>query len=331
MRWRRRMVVVHGGCGDIMVINVKMLALIVSHAAAAHVSSSPEAYWKSVLPNTPIPKSVSELLKIDTPPGTRAEEAHSVSIDAIIDGPPATHVDIITGVGEQGAKHNSPANYGTTGALLFLEKDMYHQSHLKKTLKFTKKLTIPSSTFLPREVANTIPFSSNNLPELYTRFSIKPRSKESESMKKSISLCEDEALKGEEKYCATSLEDMVDFTTSKLGKKVKAISTEVIHPNKLQKYTMDSSRKLATSEFVNCHRLSYPYPVFYCHKVISTRAYSISLSGEDGTKAKALAICHDNGAKLYSKDLVLKVLGVTPGSAQICHFLPEDHVVFVPY
>ena len=64
---------------------------------------------------------------------------------------------------------------------------------------------------------------------------------------------------------------------------------------------------------------------------MNTRAYSVSLVGEDGTKAKAVAICHNNGAKLYPKDLVFKVLKVKPGTAQICHFLPEDHVVFVPY
>ncbi|KAL6986718.1 BURP domain protein rd22, partial [Sarracenia purpurea var. burkii] len=39
-------------------------------------------------------------------------------------------------------------------------------------------------------------------------------------MEKSIKECEDTGIKGEEKYCATSLESMVDFSTSKLGKKV---------------------------------------------------------------------------------------------------------------
>nr|XP_043622299.1 BURP domain protein RD22-like [Erigeron canadensis] len=314
---------------------LSMLALIVSHAAAAHVSSSPEAYWKSVLPNTPIPKSVSELLKIDTPPGTRAEEAHSVSIDAIIDGPPATHVDIITGVGEHGAKHTGHeyVRYDSKVALFFLEKDMY-RGHTMNNLQFTTTLTIPSSPFLPREVANTIPFSSNKLPELYTRFSIKPESIESKSMKKTVNFCEEKGTEEDEKYCATSLEDMVDFTTSKLGKNVKAISTEVINANKdtsFQTYTIDGSSKVATNKFVSCHRQNYPYAVFYCHKAINTRAYIVSLSGEDGTKAKALAICHKYAAKLYPKDLVFKHLNVKPGTSPICHFLPEDHVVFVPY
>ncbi|KAM7493004.1 hypothetical protein LguiB_027613 [Lonicera macranthoides] len=39
--------------------------------------------------------------------------------------------------------------------------------------------------------------------------------------------CEEKGIEGVEKYCATSLESMIDFSMSKLGKKVNAISTEV--------------------------------------------------------------------------------------------------------
>nr|XP_043622334.1 BURP domain-containing protein 3-like [Erigeron canadensis] len=300
------------------------LALIVSHAAAAHVSSTPETYWKSVLPNTPIPKAVSELLNIDTPPGTRVDEHHVIDTRT---PQPGARVDTTR---SSSAKILGYTSEGTS--LLFLEKDM-NQGHTMN-IQFTKtsSITRPSSSpFLAREVANTIPFSSKSLPDLYTRFSVKPGSIESESMKYTIGLCEEKAMKGEEKYCATSLEDMVDFTTSKVGKKVKVMSTQVINANKMQKYTIDSSRKLATTEFVNCHKRIYPYAVFYCHKVMGTRAYLVSLSGEDGSKAKALAVCHDNGGKLYPKDMVFKVLGVRPGTTPICHFLPENHIVFVPY
>nr|XP_043622323.1 BURP domain-containing protein 17-like [Erigeron canadensis] len=285
---------------------MQLSILIVSRAAAADVA--PKTYWKSVLPNTPIPKAVSELLNI----GTRVDKTSYI-------------------VGEQDGKHtttDSHFNLDSEGALLILEKDMY-QGHAMNIQFITETTSLSSSTFLPRKVANTIPFSSKNLPELYSRFSIKPGSIKSESLEKTINLCEKKGISNT--YCATCLEDMVDFTTSKLGKKVTAISTEVIHPNKFQKYTIDSSRKVATNKFVVCHKLSYPYAVFYCHKTMNTRVYLVSLVGEDGTKAKGLAICHDNGAKLYPKDLVFKVLGVNPGTTPICHFLPEDHVVFVPY
>ncbi|XP_071704927.1 BURP domain protein RD22-like [Rutidosis leptorrhynchoides] len=292
------------------IITFFSLSVIVSHATDV----APDIYWKSVLPNTPIPKAVSDLLEIDTPHGASKPFIASVS--------------------EQDAKKEANHYHGLRKEAVyrllinfFLEKDMYQGHNLD--LQFPKTKT----PFLARKVAETIPFSSKNLPEIYTHFSIKPDSIESETMKKTITQCEYKGREGETEYCATSLEDMVDFTTSELGKKVKAITTEV-YTNKvtpLQKYAIIGATKLATSNFVACHKLKYPHAVYYCHKDASTRLYSISLVGEDGTKVRGLAICHKYVADMYPKDMVFKVLKVKPGSAPICHVLPEDHVVWVPY
>ncbi|GJZ08397.1 BURP domain protein RD22 [Tanacetum coccineum] len=431
------------------------LAVVASHAAVA-----PETYWKSVLPNTPMPKAVTDLLHNDkstdihvgfgkgvsvNAPGTNigigsgggggvsvnapgvnvgVGKGGSVSVHApgtnvgvgkggasvhapgtnvgagkpgvsvgvhkdVVVNAPGTHV----GVGKGGVSVQAPGTHVSAGkggdvsvhtpkpkeegncsrvsvgkggvvvhchgkkepvhvrvspfyynyaatedqlkddpnvALFFLEKDMHQGNSMN--LHFTKTIS-PSSTFLPRKVANTIPFSSKKLPELYTRFSIKPNTIESESMKKTINECEDKAMEGEKKYCATSLEDMVDFSTSELGKKVKAVSTDVntrkITP--LQKYTIEGAKKLAANRAVVCHKQKYPYAVFYCHKTTTTKAYAVSLVGEDGTKAKAVAVCHTDTAKWNPKHLAFRVLKVKPGTSPVCHFLPEDHVVWVPY
>ncbi|KAL4560370.1 hypothetical protein LXL04_032520 [Taraxacum kok-saghyz] len=199
-------------------------------------------------------------------------------------------------------------------AFFVLEKDMRQGMEMK--LHFTKKHQ--NATFLPKQVADSIPFSSNKLPQIYNEFSIKPESSEAEFMKQTLSECEKKGIEGEEKYCATSLESMVDFSTSKLGKKVKAISTE-------------GAKKLAADKAVVCHKQNYAYAVFYCHKTVSTRAYVVSLVGADGTKAKAVAVCHTDTSKWNPKHLAFQVLKVKPGSVPICHFLPEDHVVWVPY
>nr|XP_043613320.1 BURP domain-containing protein 3-like [Erigeron canadensis] len=215
-------------------------------------------------------------------------------------------------------------------ALFFLENDMHHGNAM--SLHFTRTNT-PSVTFLPRKVADKIPFSSKDLPELYTRFSIKPDTIESESMKKTINECEDKGLEGEKKYCATSLEAMVDFSTSELGKKVKVVSTEVRarKPTPMQKYTIEGAKKLAADRAVVCHKQKYPYAVFYCHKTTTTKAYTVSLVGEDGTRAKAVGVCHTDTAKWNPKHLAFRVLKVKPGTSPVCHFLPEDHLVWVPY
>ncbi|KVH89958.1 BURP domain-containing protein 3-like [Cynara cardunculus var. scolymus] len=410
------------------------MAVIVSHAAVA-----PETYWKSVLPNTPMPKSLTQLLNNDKSMdiyvgvGKGGVSVHAPGTSVGVGGgggvsvhAPSTNVGVgkggggvsvhapgtSVGVGKGGVSVHAPStnvgvgkgggasvhapgtNVGVVGkggesvhvhaphpkpkgectkvsvgkggvvvrchdkkkpvhvevspfsykyaatdnqlkddpnvALFFLENDMHHGHGMN--LHFTKTIG-PSSTFLPRKVADTIPFSSKTLPEIYARFDVKPDTTESESMKKTISECEDKGVEGEEKYCATSLEAMVDFSTSKLGNKVKAISTEV-HARKttpLQKYTIEGAKKLAAKRAVVCHKQNYPYAVFYCHKTTTTEVYAVSLVGEDGTKAKAVAVCHTDTAKWNPKHLAFRVLKVKPGSTPVCHFLPEDHVVWIPY
>ncbi|KAL4592677.1 hypothetical protein LXL04_005680 [Taraxacum kok-saghyz] len=356
------------------------LAMVVSHAADV----APETYWKSVLPNTPMPKAFFNLLQTD-----KSTDVHvgvgkgGVSVHA-----PGTNVGVgkggvsvqapgtTVGVGKGGGHvsvhspkskpkgkceevyvgkgriivrcHDkgkgthvevSPFSYKYAAtddqlkddpnvALFFLQKDLRDGNSMN--LHFTETTT-PSSNFLPRKVADAIPFSSEKLPELYTRFAVKPDTIESESMKKTISECEEKATEGEKRYCATSLEAMVDFSTSELGKNVNAISTDV-NSKKLQKYTVKGATKLTgADQAVVCHKQKYPYAVFYCHKSTTTAAYAVGLVGEDGTEGKVVAVCHMDTGKWNPKHLAFRVLKVKPGTTPICHFLPEDHVVWVPY
>ncbi|XP_010249743.1 PREDICTED: BURP domain protein RD22 [Nelumbo nucifera] len=212
-------------------------------------------------------------------------------------------------------------------ALFFMEKDL--NAGTKMNLRFTK--TTSGATFLPRQVADTIPFSSKALPQILRQFSVEPQSEEAELMKNTLEDCEMPAMEGEDKLCATSLESMVDFSTSKLGKHVVAMSTEVDKENtKRQQYTISPGvEKLSDDKSVVCHSENYPYAVFYCHATQTTRAYAVPLVGADGTKAKAVAVCHTDTAKWNPKHLAFQVLKVKPGTVPVCHFLPEDHVVWV--
>ncbi|KAK6941523.1 BURP domain [Dillenia turbinata] len=211
-------------------------------------------------------------------------------------------------------------------ALFFLKKDL--QTNTIIDLQFTKAST--KNKFLPRHVAETIPFSLNKFDEILQQFSIKSQSAEAETMKKTIKHCEEPATEGEVKYCVTSLEAMVDFSTSKLGKNVQATSTEVDkEESQPQKFTMmPGIKKFAEEKVVVCHSQSYVYPVFYCHETHTTRAYLVLLVGADGTKAKAVAVCHTNTSKWNPKHLAFQVLKVKPGTVPICHFLPENHIVW---
>lgn len=217
-------------------------------------------------------------------------------------------------------------------ALFFLEKDMHQGT--KMNLNFVKS-TNPA-TFLPREVAEKVPFSSNKLPQIFEHFSVKPNSMDAEIMKKTIKQCEEPGIKEEEKYCSTSLESMIDFSTSKLGKKVRAISTEVLQKGTSKspsdKYSIVGVKKMASEKAVVCHKENYAYAVFYCHNTRSTKAYMVSLAGDhDGSNVEAVAVCHTDTSAWNPKHLAFQVLKVKPGTVPVCHFLPQDHVVWVPY
>ncbi|CAK9182712.1 unnamed protein product [Ilex paraguariensis] len=102
---------------------------------------------------------------------------------------------------------------------------------------------------------------------------------------------------------------MVDFSTSKLRKRVEAMSTVVERETQLQKYSI-------SGRVWQCYtgtRLNVAYP-----------------QGADGIKAKAVAVCHTDTSAWNPKHLAFQVLKVNQGTVPICHFLPEDHIVWVP-
>ncbi|CAA2934815.1 Hypothetical predicted protein [Olea europaea subsp. europaea] len=212
-------------------------------------------------------------------------------------------------------------------ALFFLEKDLYKGNNMK--LHFFKS-SDDQASFLPRQVADSIPFSSEKFPQILDRFLVNPSSEKAEIMKKTIQECEEKGIKGEEKYCATSLESMVDFSTSKMGRKVEAVSTETEKETPLQMYKIVGVKKLSEKKAVVCHKVKYPYAIFYCHKTETTESYKVAMVGDDGTKVKAVAVCHKDTAAWNPKHLAFQVLKVKPGTVPVCHFLPEDHIVWVP-
>lgn len=334
------------------------VAVLASHAALPSV-----VYWNSMLPQTPMPKVVKELLYNEW------SEDKSTSVDVgkggvnvntgkgnpgnVKDGKPSTNVGVGKGgvvvrtgpkkrpvyVGVTPSKNPFVYKYAANEdqlhdkadvAVFFTEKDLNPGSTMN--LHFVKSATTPAPALLPRKVSESIPFSTKYIPEIYEKFSVAPDSKEAGIIKKTITECEEPGIKGEEKYCATSLESMIDFTISKLGKHVNAISTETEKEDthELQKYTVVGVKKVTDDDkAVVCHKINYAYAVFYCHKTETTEAFEVSLVGADGTKTKAAAVCHKDTSEWNPKHLAFQVLKVKPGTVPVCHFLPEDHIVWV--
>ncbi|MCD7450296.1 hypothetical protein HAX54_005138 [Datura stramonium] len=292
------------------------LAFVVSHAAI-----SPELYWKEKLPNTQMPKVIKDFL---------LHTDHNTNSDQRV--------------------YRSRHQYGmwpwrhdaTEDEVRKLKQDSNHYFYkpyfLEKDLKKGNVINFPSlkneneAPFLPRE--STIPFSSKKISEILNYFSIDSNSKDAQTIKDTIKLCEEPELQHKEKkLCVTSLESMVDFILSQLGtNNILAMTTEVQGETHgiLQKYTFEEVQQIADGDNMVCHKTNYAYAVHYCHVGGSTKTFMVSMVGVDGTRVKAISVCHKDTSFWTPKGLPFVLLNVKPGTTPICHFLPTDQIVFVP-
>ncbi|KAK9286569.1 hypothetical protein L1049_014968 [Liquidambar formosana] len=193
-----------------------------------------------------------------------------------------------------------------------------------------------SPHMLPKEEADSIPFSLTHLSYLLEFFSFPQGSYQAKAMEDTLNSCGLEAIKGETKFCATSLESMLDFTRGVLGldTHLKVLTTKIpTKPAKnLQNYTvLEVPKEILAPKMVACHAMPYPYAVFYCHcQESENKLFEVSLGGEDGERVEAVAICHMDTSHWDHDHAAFRVLAIQPGSSPVCHFFPADNLVWVP-
>jgi BURP domain len=210
-----------------------------------------------------------------------------------------------------------------------LKRNIYPGAQLKDV--HLMKRSIIGNAFVPRTEADTILFSSKNLPQILEHFSLVSGSEAAKLMENSLNTCEAPALKGEKKFCSTSLESMVDNAISLLGTHdIQAISTAINGPqHEKNLYHITSPiREFSKDKFIICHPLPTAQAMHYCHTNIAYKAYLVPLVGVNGSKVNAIAVCHHDLINFTPS--ILHVLKVKPGLDLICHFLPEDHFLWVP-
>jgi len=137
--------------------------------------------------------------------------------------------------------------------------------------------------------------------------------------------CRSPSAIGEDKYCALSLKSMMNFAISKLGTNIKVISSSFSQNH--DQYRVDEVKKIG-DKAVMCHRLNFKDMVFYCHQVNATTIYMVSLVASDGTKAKALTICHHD-TRGMNPDVLYEFFKVKPGTIPICHFVGNKAIAWV--
>ncbi|TKY67548.1 BURP domain-containing protein 3 [Spatholobus suberectus] len=201
---------------------------------------------------------------------------------------------------------------------------------------FPKRDPATSPKLWPREEADSLPFSLNQLPNLLKFFSLSPDSPQAKAMEDTLSECESKPIKGEVKFCATSLESMLDFTQTILGftsdLQVLATSHQTKSSVTFQNYTiLENIIEIPAPKMVACHTMPYPYAVFYCHSQESeNRIYRVSLAGENGDRVEAMVVCHMDTSHWGHGHVSFQVLKVKLGVSSVCHFFPADNLIWVP-
>nr|GEX40402.1 hypothetical protein [Tanacetum cinerariifolium] len=137
---------------------------------------------------------------------------------------------------------------------------------------------------------------------------------------------------GETKQCVGSIEDMIDFAVSVLGRDVVARTTENVSGSKKEVMIGDvkgvNGGKLTKS--VSCHQSLYPYLLYYCHSVPKVRVYVADILDVE-SKAKinsGVAICHIDTSSWSPGHGAFVALGPGPGKIEVCHWIFENDLTW---
>ncbi|KAF3791200.1 hypothetical protein EJ110_NYTH07645 [Nymphaea thermarum] len=276
-------------------------AIMLVGASSSSKEISPVAYWDKLLPKTPIPISLDAFLPKDIDDPSQRKHVGNMLIICI---------------------HYSHYKIGTTLDQLKGNPIMSEIPHRHMPAH---------QMILHRRPAHGFPFSSSKLADILKCFSLDPNSADASIVKHTLEDCEMEANKGETRYCATSLESMVDFAVSKLKTNDLQLLTYSFvnkeeRESKSRVYTVQPGVvELASSQAVVCHIQSYPYAVFHCYTPVKTKSYIVPLvAEEDGSRMSAGAVCHNDTSSWNPNHASMLVLGIKPGTP-VCHFLSLGH------
>ncbi|XP_039064075.1 BURP domain protein RD22-like [Hibiscus syriacus] len=294
--------------------------------AGSHEAVPEEAYWKSVFPNNPMPKSLKDILPPHDPSAlTKKYDWNDDNVPEFFD------FDLWNGKPLREYKGNIN-NFNVDNNMNSVHETVYF---FQRDLRSGKLVNLPGliisnkTPFLHDRVAKSIPFSSDKLPEILNHFSVKPGTRAANAMNKTIGGCERVAMKGEQRFCATSLVSFVDLSISKLGKQVQLLSNELSKETKNSLFIITKGMRNVGENELLCHKKKYPGAVFSCHSINKTTLYKVPLVGKDGTKADALAVCHRDTSAWNPNHMAFRILKVKPGTQPICHFILRDTLVWV--
>ncbi|KZV24749.1 hypothetical protein F511_29801 [Dorcoceras hygrometricum] len=192
---------------------------------------------------------------------------------------------------------------------------------------------MPKRSFLPRVLVSKLPFSTSKLGELKRIFHAEDdNSTMSKMLTDSLSECERPPSPGETKRCVASIEDMIDFSTSMLGRNVVVRTTENTKGSNgdimIGQVKGINSGKVTKS--VSCHQSLFPYSLYYCHSVPKVRVYEADILDpkSKATINHGVAICHIDTSSWSPSHGAFISLGSGPGKIEVCHWIFENDMTW---
>ncbi|PON98945.1 BURP domain containing protein [Trema orientale] len=211
----------------------------------------------------------------------------------------------------------------------------FRESNLKEGVVMPMpdiKDKMPKRSFLPRAITSKLPFSTSKLGELKKTFNAADNSSMERIMADTLAECERAPSKGETKRCVGSVEDMIDFATSVLGRNVVVRTTENVSGSK-KNVLIGSVKGInggKVTQSVSCHQSLFPYLLYYCHSVPKVRVYEADIL-DPTSKAKinhGVAICHLDTSSWSPTHGAFLALGSSPGRIEVCHWIFENDMTW---
>ncbi|KAI4375669.1 hypothetical protein MLD38_013515 [Melastoma candidum] len=191
---------------------------------------------------------------------------------------------------------------------------------------------MPRRSFLPRTILSKLPFAKAKMADLKEIFHADDDSSLERIIANALGECERAPSAGETKRCVGSVEDMVDFATSVLGKNIVVRATENVEGSgrevMIGKVKAIDGGKV--TESVSCHQSLYPYLLYYCHSVPKVRVYSADILDPE-TKARinhGVAICHVDTSAWSATHGAFLALGSGPGRIEVCHWIFQNDMTW---
>ncbi|XP_066330779.1 protein RAFTIN 1A-like [Miscanthus floridulus] len=306
-------------------------------------TTADEVFWRALLPGSAVPDAVLQLLRPATTtsptkrPASQGVPASGGARDDDDDDDPSFKgyefsydAPIAT---TRGGGAATPTPTAPTAAVFFHEEAV----RVGERLPLHFRAAAPAALgLLPRGVADSIPFTTAALPAVLALFGVPPGSSRAAAMAETLRTCERPppvAGEAEEaRFCATSLEAMVERAVAALGTRdVRAVTSALPRAGlPPQAYTVRAVRRIGGgASFVACHDEAYPYTVYWCHGTGPARAYLVEMEGARGGGAVTVAfVCHTDTSRWNPEHVSFKVLGTKPGGPPVCHLMPYGHVIW---